>query len=380
MPKYLIVDITLDDLRLFEVDLDGQFKAGLIEDDDVILAEKKGHNPRVIVRTYEAVLSLSVTSAKSLSAEAWNKALHELKSAGGDIADSSTVVFKGDRSTAIAYETATVSFFTTYLRRAQPNAVELRDAPAVNEVAAKLDLSAFNLTVGAPGIRYVLLGNSRYRSAEFANLRAVEPSVQIVESVFYGAGAEPLVTEELSHVLNDATMDQALSRITNELRSTEPSLFVLYYVGHAISSAEGQLYLVLENYNGNLAHDLGEHIMLGLSRAQLDNQESAVMGSNLGDLLNVSAAIAGEFAPKVPGLYPVGAIAKHLEEVGIPFVVLIDACFEYEGMEELRSALKLTKYGDYYGPMTMAAPERWNCMPMQSVNLQLHHTYDRQTS
>ena len=354
----LTIDITLDDLRLFEADLN-EVRERLITDQEVYRAEKNSLKPRVIVRTYEAILSLSVRGGRSLSAKMWEKAQDELVSAGGHIKDANTVVFENDHPTAIAYETLDVSFFANSLSRSreQSSEVELSYADAVNVVAAELDISAFNLKTGAPGIQYALLGNSRYRSTEFGNLRVVEPSIQIVESVFHKAGAESLITEQLPRVLNEAKINDVVSRITDELRKMKPSLFVLYYVGHAVTGLGGQLYLVLEDYNGDLEDDLGEDFLLGLPRAQLDNPASPLTGKNIGNLLDVVTALQAEAPLEVQGLYPVSTIAKQLEKTGIPFIILIDACFEHKGMDHLRNTFNLTESGDYYGPDDYGGPQ-----------------------
>ncbi|MCP4701094.1 MAG: hypothetical protein GY862_30210 [Gammaproteobacteria bacterium] len=351
------IDIALDDLRLFEVDLNEQFKRDLIEDKNVYRAEKRGLNPRVIVRTYEAVLSLNVRRAGSLSADAWEKVQNELVKAGGRIADAGAVTFKSDHSMAIAYETVTVNYIATSLSGGKPNEVKLHDALAVNAVAAELDISAFNLTAGVLDVQYALLGNSRYKSDEFGNLRLVEPSIQVVESVFQKAGAEPLYTKQLPRVLNEATMNDTISQITGKLRTTDPSLFILYYVGHAVAGAGGQLYLVTHDYNGNPWEDLGEDFMLGLPRAQLEKPTSPLKGSNISDLLDVVTALRTEVPTEVKGFYPVSMIVKQLEDAGVPFVILVDACFEHEQMDRLRNTLNLTLSGDYYGPDIYGGPQ-----------------------
>ncbi|MCE9663910.1 hypothetical protein LY622_10685 [Halomonas sp. M5N1S17] len=346
----LAVDIALNDLRLFEVDLNEQFRNSLIEDEDVYRAEKRGSNPRVIVRTYEAVMSVSVRRTGSLSAEAWEKAQDGLIKAGGRIKDASTIAFEGDRATAIAYETVTVNYIATSLSGGRPSDVEIREAVAVNVAPRNLDISAFGLTGGMAGVRYALLGNSSYSSEEFGNLRVVEPSIQVAESVFRGAGARPLLSEPLPHILSESSMEEAVSRIVGAPTAHDAQLIVFYYAGHAVSGRGGQLYLVMQDYKGNPAEDLGEDLFLGLPRAQLDAPSSPLAGSNIHDLLDMVVAIQTEAPAEVRGLYPVSKLVKDLEAAGRPFVILIDACYEHEQMDHLRRNFNLTGTGDYYGP------------------------------
>lgn len=353
----LAVDVVFDNLRLFEVDLNERFKRGLLGDEDVYRAEKRGLKPQVIVRTYEAVLSLNVRRAGSLSAEAWKKIKVELVRSGGRFADADTVALKSDRPVAVAYEAVTVNYVATSLSAGRPDEIELRDAFVENAASGQLNLSAFDLSAGALGVQYALLGNSRYKSDNFPNLRAVEPSIQVVGDLFQNAGADPLQIDQSPHVVTETAMNDTLSRITEKLGATAPSLFVLYYVGHAVAGAGGQLYLVMNDYDGDPVIDLGKNLMLELPRAQLDEPSSSLEGSNINDLLDVITALQTELPPEMKGLYPVSTIAKQLEDTGTPFVILIDACFEVEQMDRLRETFNLTESGDYYGPDDHGGPQ-----------------------
>ena len=58
-----------------------------------------------------------------------------------------------------------------------------------------------------------------------------------------------------------------------------------------------------------------------------------------------------KYLNKVNGLYPVSKLAQRLQGSDTPFVILIDACYEYDQMDRLREELNLTESGDdYYGP------------------------------
>ena len=350
------VDVILDDLRVFETDL-YQLKKDLSTNKDVQRAEKRGLNPRVIVKTYEALVSLHIRRGGSLSADVWENIQNKLMSVGGHIIDTGSVTFKSGGSMAIAYETMTVRYIATTLSGGKPDELELRNAMAVNATASELDVSTYDFLVDAPRVSYMMLGNSHYQSEEFANLRAVGPSIQVAESVFKKVGAKPLLTTQFPFDLNESTIDDALSQIIGELRTTNPPLFVLYYVGHAVASRGGALHVVTEDYNGNLREDLGEDLMVGLLRTQLDEPTLPLNGTNIGDLLDVLTATQTEAPLAAKGLYPVSTIAKRLEDTGIPFVILVDGCFEHAQLEKLRSTLNLTQSGDYYGPHAHGGPE-----------------------
>ena len=204
---------------------------------------------------------------------------------------------------------------------------------------------------------YALLGNSRYSSANFGNIRVVEPSIQVAESVFRWVGAQPVLNEPLPHILSTTTMNDTVSRISDALTANDHSLFILYYVGHAVTGKGGQLYLVMSDYKGDPAEDLGEDLFLGLPRAQIDAPTSPLEGSNINDLLDVVTALQAEASAEVPGLYPVSRLVRSLEDAGRPYVVLIDACYEHAQMDSLREALNLTERGDYFGPDSSGGPQ-----------------------
>ena len=128
-------------------------------------------------------------------------------------------------------------------------------------------------------------------------------------------------------------------------------------MGHAVAGPNGHQYLVLQDYRGNPAEDIGENYLYGLSREQLEAPSSPVSGSNFSDLFDVANALKTAYPEEIEGLYPVSEIERRLGETGVPMVVLIDACVSVEQMEQLRMALSLTSDGDYYGPSNFGGPD-----------------------
>ena len=131
----------------------------------------------------------------------------------------------------------------------------------------------------------------------------------------------------------------------------------MYYSGHAVAGRGGQLMLVMSDYQGRLENDLGEDLLLGFPRAALEEPSHPFNGSNIGDLLDVMVALQAEHPEAIPGLVPISEIAKRFEATGVPFIILVDACYEHEQMDVLREQYNLTESGDYYGPQDFGGAE-----------------------
>jgi hypothetical protein len=68
------------------------------------------------------------------------------------------------------------------------------------------------------------------------------------------------------------------------------------------------------------------------------------------DLLAVMQAVEDLVPAEVPGLVQLVDVHGRLVESGIPFILLVDGCYPSSGMDQLRSELYLTEWGDYFGP------------------------------
>ena len=351
-----VVEITLDDVRLFEAVIDDSFRQVLLDDRELERAEKRMLNPRVVVRTYEAIVSFDVRRAANLSAEAWEESKKALVKAGGKLKDESAVSFTGKEPVVVAYETLAVAFDTTTMNAAPANKVKLTESMALRDGAGPIELAAFDLKTGSQKVRYSLLGNSRYRSDRFGNLSVVKPSHELVKQVFDLSGASALLNESKT-VLTKKGLADELNEVAAKIRTERPSLFVLYYAGHAIAGPGGQLYLVMNDYEGDPVKDMGEDFLLGLPRAHLDNPSSPASGSNLQNLLDVVTALQAESPLEIVGLYPVSSIAKQLEGIDVPYILLIDGCYEHSQIDRLRESLHLTQKGDYFGPREWGGPD-----------------------
>jgi hypothetical protein len=226
--------------------------------------------------------------------------------------------------------------------------------------AQETRVQSFGLAVGDTTVTYCALGNSLYESLRFFTPRMVGPSLGIVQSVLERSGARPLLKAPLPQVITqqgmDEILDEILSRHQHKKQTSPSALFILYYAGHAIAGPNGQLYLVMNDYDGDPANDIGEDYLHGLSREQLEHPTSPVSGSNFGQLFDLMGAIQAEYPEEIPGLYPLSAIEEKLRALNTPFMLLVDACYSHEQMDQLRNALSLTPRGDYFGPALDGGP------------------------
>jgi hypothetical protein len=352
------IQISLDELRLFEIDINADFKNQLLTDDNIINAEKKGLMPRAIVRAYEAKVTYTVNKSNSIKGEHWNEIKEQLIEVGGNLSSSGGIVIKVDQPSIVAYETVLISFISTNLDSGKPNDLLLKDYIVPTDNEKDFQLSQYNLKKGDNNVKYITLGNSTYQSNYFGNLRLVEKSIEIVSSVFYKAGAQPLMNGKRNSIIKQKQFDDILNEIESELKLSEKtSLLIFYYVGHAISGPNGHLYLVLNDYVGNPSSEIGEDFYHGLYRESIEQSTSPLSGSNFSDIFDIMGEIQVEYPVDIDGLYPVSKISKKLEKSGVPFIIMIDACYSHEQMNELRNKLNLTKNGDYYGPNTNGGPD-----------------------
>lgn len=351
------IKVDLADVRMYEIDVSTELKEELLDNESVINAEKNGLLPRTIVRAYEAIVTYSLTKSSSLSGEAWEKVKKGVLDIGGKINHGGGVSIAIPEPTVIAYESLLVEYISTNLS-GKPDLVRFKEyVPDTEQLTENSALEQYQTGRGNKNVFYITLGNSRYQSNYFGNLRLVEESTSLVSEVLSAVGANQL-TEENNDIISKEEMDLILDDLRDSLRNKDSgSLLIFYYVGHAISGTNGQMYLVMNDYNGNPEDDIGSDYMHGLSRELLDEPISPVGTTNFNDLFDVLYAVTAEYPEDIEGLYPVSKIAQRLHETNMPFIILIDACYGHEDMDRLRDELSITQSGDYFGPKINGGPE-----------------------
>lgn len=352
------IQIDLKDLRLFEMDLSSNFKRSLLRDKSIYRAEKRGQKPRAIVRAYEALLTYTLRKNDAYSQDSWNSIQKDALAIGGRLTNEGGITIQSNQPSVIAYESVSVNYIVNNLNVGDPDEVILRDHIVEANNRTTLSLKNLNLQPANKAITYLAWGNTQYESEYFGNLNVVGSSIELFSGVMEQSGGRPLLEGANPESLTSAQMDEILDRAAAALKKQKRKTpFIFYYVGHAVAGPNGHQYLVLKDYRGNPAEDIGENYLYGLSREQLEAPASPVSGSNFSDLFDVANALKTAYPEEIEGLYPVSEIERRLGEAGVPMVVLVDACFSVEQMEQLRMALSLTPDGDYYGPSNFGGPD-----------------------
>ena len=373
------VRFELKDLKLFEIELDSVFRGDLLAYEQAYEVQRRGLAPRVIVRAYEGIVSYEVRKQVRTSAEVWDSVVSELSKVGARQSGEGVLSLSGRDPVDVAYETLAMSYVAPAVAAGGSSEIVLEPMPAVAASSEPGDMGGPALQPAPTDVRYVLLGNGRYDSPAFENLRLVEPTLNLAGDVFATAGARPLLNEPTPTHLTSDDLNAKIDQILREARQSRPDLLVVYYVVHAVSGRDGEVFLVMQDYRGDPAEDLGEDLMLGSGRRPVRDPSSPAGGTN-GDSVRGGAAalrervvarrdpvvarrdLAATTPPRSPrgiaGLVPVSTIHARLEQAGVPFVILVDAYYEHGESDRLRIAYGLTRRGDYFGPDSVDSPDR----------------------
>ncbi|WAS90443.1 hypothetical protein [Nannocystis punicea] len=341
------IELRLDDLVVREV-AGSALRKRIEADPDVTEQRKRGAALTIITRTFEAVPQLAFAPRRSGDA-AWQSLYQRLTTARAPevVHDGPTIVLKGNAGAVLAYELSSVEFVAAQLgdgsdvRLLPVVASDPQDAPAVAPPRTEpLERFAFAVIAGE---RYRLHGN-----LPGAN------GAELVAQTLRRAGGESLV-ELVPGELTAGDVRRALDQLVERARATRPALLVFYYFGHAMPVGLGQQVLVMGDYTGDLKREV---FSAAAVTHQLERPEHPMHGSNLEQLVRVAQAIETELPPQVPGLVTVAEVHHRLEESQIPFVILVDGCYEDKEFESIRELLQLTEFGDYFGTDDGATAER----------------------
>jgi len=286
------IQIDLDDLRLFETDLDSKFKNDLLNDENIVRADKNGLKPRVIVRAYEAIVTYTVKKKSNIKVEQWNEIQEDLLKIGGSLANNGGITIKVEEPSIVAYETVFVNFISTNLKSGKPNDLIFKEYIVPEHTGSEIKLNQYNLEKGDSTVKYVTLGNSTYQSDYFGNLRLVDNSIKIVSEVFSLVGAKTLPNIENKNIVTENIMEKVIFDLESFIKKSEnTSLLLFYYVGHSISGPNGHSYLVLNDYKGNPSKDIGVDFYHGLYRESINHSSSPFSGSNFSDIMDLMSVI-----------------------------------------------------------------------------------------
>lgn len=339
------VEIDLQDIRIFEQEA-GKLAADLRSDESVNRARASGQPVVVVTKAYEAVPLVKIRQGSGAKAEDWAKLKGELTKAKGELSEDNSVVFRSVAPQVVAYKTSEVKFIAGSFSAGDVK-LELKRRLVTAGTWTAPQPADFGAKAAGGDVAFAVIASSTYTNQSFGDLPAAAASVALVGDLFQAAGAKPLETGlDPSARLTTEAFAAARARLFAAVKAGKPRAFVLYYSGHAVSGTAGAHYLVMGDYQGKLADDLKQTSPFVPPRGPTN----PLAGSNIDDLAKVIAAAGQELATSKPGLVSVADLHWELSEAGVPFAIVVDGCYAAEAMNKVREELRLTPWGDYYGP------------------------------
>lgn len=339
------VEIRLGELTVREA-LGAALRKRIEENDNVREQRRRGARLVVITKTFEAIPELAFRP-RLTGDPAWAALRRRLQAsrAVDETSEGPGIVLKGDTSSVLAYEVSSVEFVADSLG----DATKVRLLPVSVDDPGEPLPAVSTQTLGR--FEFAVLAGSRYRL--HGSLPGTSDAA-LVGQTLRGAGGEPLV-ELAPEELTTEVFRSALARIVDGARTTQPPLLVVYYFGHAMPLGLGQQVLIMSDYAGDLKQDA---VSVGRVAHDLTGPAHPLHGSNMDDLLRVAQAVETTQVRELPGLVTVAEVHQLLQTSGVPFVLLIDGCYQDEEFEAIRDLLQLTEIGDYYGDADGATAER----------------------
>jgi hypothetical protein len=334
--ELLDVSLQLREGRVIEAPLPS-LRERVASDGDVARLRARGRDPEVIVRAYEATCDLVLRQRSEMNAKQWLELRKAALKSSAELREDGSLVFRSKSPSVVAYETLSVGIVADSLGSGEPRVV-LTETVAENISGPAKPRASPTTTVfaGVASTRNPLLGD----------LPAAQNSLTLMEEAMAEAGVEERVTWASDGLLDKDTLFGWLRGVAERTEKAAAEAVVVYWVGHSVSLSNGQLYLVMGDYQGDLQEDVGSVER----RDMLSEEGQPLSGTNIDDLVGVLQAVEDLAPDEVPGLVPLVEVHSFLAESEVPFVILVDGCYPAERMDELREELYLTEWGDYFGP------------------------------
>jgi transcriptional/translational regulatory protein YebC/TACO1 len=338
------IEIDLEDIRIFEHEA-SKLAADLRNDESVNRARASGQQVAVVTKAYEAIPIITVRQRSDAKSEDWAKLKGALTKAKGELLADNSVRFRSAEPQVVAYETSDAKFIATNFSGGEAK-LELKPRrPAAQTLAAPRP-EDFGAQAAGEEVAFSVIASPVYANKDFGDLPAATASAALVDELFAAADAKRIETGlDPSARLTSDIFAATRARLAAAVKEKKPRAFVLYYAGHAVSGTAGAQYLVMGDYQGNLAEDLKQTSPLTATR----NPALPSAGSNINDVARALNAAAQELPATKPGMVPIAELYREFAETGVPFAILVDGCYEAEAISTVREELKLTPWGDYFG-------------------------------
>lgn len=336
--EWLDVSLQLREGRVMEASLP-DLRKRVQSDGDVVRLRERGRAPEIVVRAYEATVDMILKNRSEMHSKQWLELKNAALKSSAELKEDGSLILRSKSPSVVAYETLAISIVSDSMAAGQQRVV----------LSATLaDNGASKATPKPSSARTVFAGVacSRYLHRQLGDLPSAGSSLVLMEEAMTEAGVGQSVSWVKSEILDkEALVTWARSAISEAKRSNAEALAV-YWNGHSVSLPNGQLYLVMGNYEGDLKKDLGT----AERRDLLSAEGQPLSGSNIDDIVRAVQAVEDRVPADVQGLVPLVAVHDLFAEGGLPFAILVDGCYPAAGMDQLREEMYLTDWGDYFGP------------------------------
>jgi hypothetical protein len=346
----LSVTINLHSLRVYELQVEPFIKQ-LVNDTNLVENAQKW-KPRVIHRAYEALLTIEMTHKGSVDAQLWREQKAMARKMGASLKADNKLAYTTKEPVVVAFESLDLEFFS---KSAGSSPDSVRTIEHSIQLPQSSGSSARASETAPSKVHYSLIATIGEGASN--ELRMARPSVDDVNESLGLLGAQPLPGFERLFDPTTERLSEFFSGAARAAQRAGSQSLIVYYVGHAYAGHGGQEYLILKDYHGSLKRDLGNDLLVGAAREELEAPGAAMPGTQFGGLLDAVKAIQAEGAEPEGGLFPVSAAARLLSSSGVRFAFLLDGCFEHDEVVRLRTQLGLTQRGDYVGAHLNGGPE-----------------------
>ncbi|MEQ9008759.1 MAG: hypothetical protein RLP12_12790, partial [Ekhidna sp.] len=238
----------------------------------------------------------------------------------GGISESKGIRVNLNERIIIAFEGVAVDFIINHLG---PDGADVQLTPLTKQEIAELNQGGPerfipNLPNAGSDIRWglVTIGSGHYSKLATINVPEAVESAQTVNAIlskYDPVFNKSLVSTETQPISDDSIMNWTID-LSLQLLENPVDHLIVYYAGHALSLPNGEMVLL----NGNIDKDFAEKAALALS----PDQSSAGDGNLLAETLYNS-----------------------FEMTGVPFTLMLDACYPNDEMQEALSRVSMQMAG-----------------------------------
>jgi hypothetical protein len=334
------IEIRAHDCRVIEMKLP-VIKDRLLHSKEVLEQSARGNNPFVVVRAFEGTLETRLTKSGKESARAWDDVKESARRSSKASQTNTTrislagtsedeVIVSWPTPVVFAYEVQKASLITTHLGT-KPDDVNFAPV-SVSDLtnATPKNPKPTAKSEGTGGWAMLTIASGYYPQVQFLNQEWNASSAGVFEDALLPyhpssvlrlrSSADTSLTANL--VLSNAT--QFVKHATEEGRS----LVVVYYVGHTVSGASGNLWLVQSDATVDSIQDAGK-----------TPPNLKPVGENLDQLSKIADAVQATYGDGPKGMLAVEKLCAALSEGGVRFALIIDGCMEDQAFKDMANAV-----------------------------------------